>query len=222
MESTIDHEEEMAYYDSHASLPHIDKRDKKETKEEIVLCDKSVILFVGDPNEAVREDVTNSLIFAQVAADKFTDKWYKDCKDTPNVIDIVKYWSSKYQETFQAMKWSVTESATDETEVTGKDINVEKILVQVIESIATDQEKEVFKSAIKVLKAVPEEDNRLSLFKSRTVQRDTTQFMVHMIYIDPRGAAKMTSTLFALSTKEKITNVLWFSSNDANTKVYIS
>lgn len=190
------------------------------SRDQLLFCDNSIILFVGEKNESVRTDVTNSLILAQLNADKqmltFKEKVGKSILATA----AMEEWMRVFQETFSHMGWVDTGFEVTKASAAGNNLSVEKVLVDIIESIGNDQEKSTFKKAMVALKGLPQEDERMTLFKRRTMERDFTQFLVHLVYIDGRGSAMMKTSMVCVSTKQTITNVLWFTWNDAGTQVF--
>lgn len=190
------------------------------TSGTITLCDKSIILFAGEPNERVRTDVTNCLILAQLNADKQLLAYKTNVSAPHSVIECLKEWFRVFQQTFLHMNWVDTGFQVDEAEVKGDTLSVDKVLLEVIEAIGSEEEKGRMHKAMQVLKSLPETDERLSLFKRRTVQRDMTQFLVQMVTIDKRGSATIKSTMIGLSTKMDVTNVLWFQWSDTETRVF--
>lgn len=186
----------------------------------ITLCDKSIILFVGEENEVVRTDVTNSLILAQLNADKQLITFKAQSATPPDVIDCLKQWFRVFQETFLHMNWVDTGFEVNEARIKGDSLSVDKVLLEVIGAIGNAEEKNKMSKALEVMKKLPSEDERLSLFRRRTVQRDMTQFLVQMVSIDKRGSAMIKSTMIGLTTKQDVTNVLWFQWSDADTQVY--
>lgn len=208
------------------------KRNKREValkdnatnvkgNEHIVICDKSILLFDGIPNEEVRNDVTNTVLLAQLNADK---KLRKECeggklKDAESV-ERIKYWTKEYIETLRHTFWMSTDAVVDEFQATTQDCSIDKILIEIIESFATGEQKDKVKAAFSILKSLPEDDGKFSVFKKSTVQRDITQVAINMITIDSRGMAQMKTVMLGISTKQKVTNVLWFGWKDQNTKIY--
>lgn len=191
-----------------------DKEDK------LVLCDHSVVLFVGEANEKVRKDVENSLILAQLNADRRLAEFKQKSGSTVFVAEGIKTWSNTFQETFRHMGWSDIGFQVTEATASGKDLSIDKLLMGVIEAVGNEEEKSKFKKAMSVLKGLPQDDDRLQLFKRRSVGKDLVQFQVHMVFIDKRGAATMKTTCIGISTQEKVTDILWFRWNDSSTQVF--
>lgn len=193
---------------------------RADKEDKLVLCDHSVVLFAGEPNEKVRQDVQNSLILAQLNADRKLADFKQKSGSTVFVAEGIKTWSNTFQETFRHMGWSDIGFQVTEATASGKDLSIDKLLIGVIEAVGNEEEKSKFKKAMSVLKGLPQDDDRLQLFKRRSVGKDLVQFQVHMVFIDKRGAATMKTTCIGISTKEKVTDVLWFRWNDSSTQVF--
>lgn len=188
--------------------------------DNVLLCDKSIILFVGAENESVRSDVSDCLLISQVAADKHLSDYKLRVGNGATYLECLKEWFTKFTLTFKACGWVDTGFSVDEATVKGSDASVDKVLIDIIDSVANEEEKSKCLKAIEALRKLPTEDNRLQLFNQRTIGRDGGQFLIHMIYVDKRGAATMKTTMIGLSTTLTVTNVLWFNWRDGNTKLY--
>lgn len=191
--------------------------DHKQDK--MTLCDRSLVLFTGEVNETVRKDVTDSLVLAQLNADKRLAEFKSRNKDATTLM-CLKEWFGKYQETFTHMSWVDTGYQVQEARVDGNGLSVQKVLLDIVESIGNKEEQDTFKKAIAALKGLDQGDNRLQIFEHRTTTHDITQLLVQFVYIDKRGAATMKSTMIGISTKQSMTNVLWFEWSDSDTTVY--
>lgn len=190
--------------------------------DNVVLCESSAILFVGEPNAAVQQDVINSMILAHLNAEhKLID--YRTKADLPqDAASSMKYWFQQFQSTFKHMSWVDSGFEVAEAKTSGNDLSVDKVVLDIIDSIGNEEEKNKFKKAMEVMKAMPKSDNRLALFRQKAQQRDMCQFLIHLVFIDKRGSATMKSTIIALSTKLNVTDVLWFRWSDGETKIYKS
>lgn len=191
--------------------------DHKQDK--MTLCDRSLVLFTGEQNETVRKDVTDSLVLAQLNADKHLTEYKRRNKDATTMM-CLKEWFGKYQETFTHMSWVDTGYEVQEARVEGDGLSVQKVLLDIVESIGNNEEQATFKKAIAALKTMNDKDERLKIFERRTFMQDVTQLLVQFVYIDKRGAATMKSTMLGLSTKQTVANVLWFEWSDSDTAVY--
>lgn len=193
---------------------------KTGATDKFLLCDNSIILFVGEQNESVRSDVTNSLILAQLNADKQMLTFKQKVGASIMPASAMEEWMRVFQETFSHIGWVDTGFEVTRAQAAGNDLSMEKILLNVIDAIGNDEEKTTFKKAMAVLKTLPDEDEKISLFRRRTVEKDFTQFLVHLVYIDGRGSATMKTSMLCVSTKQSITNVLWFTWTDTGTQVF--
>lgn len=198
----------------------MDTMIEADKKDKLLLCDNSIILFVGEANEVVRSDVTNSLILAQLNADRQMVAFKQRIGSAPFMIDCLREWFRVFQETFQHMNWVDTGYQVEQAAIEGNALTIEKILLDIIESIGNEEEKSKFKKALSVLKSLPSDDDRMTLFSRRSAERDMSQFLVHIVYIDGRGSATMKSSMIGISTKETVTNALWFEWRDGGTRVY--
>lgn len=192
----------------------------KSPNDKFLLCDNSIILFVGEQNEAVRTDVTNSLILAQLNADKQMLAFKQKVGASIMPASAMEEWMRVFQETFAHIGWVDTGFEVTRAQAVGNDLSMEKILLNVIDAIGNGEEKTTFRKAMAVLKTLPNEDEKISLFRRRTVEKDFTQFLVHLVYIDGRGSATMKTSMLCVSTKQAVTNVLWFTWSDTGTQVF--
>lgn len=191
-------------------------------KDELLFCDKSIVMFVGASNAAVRRDVIDSLVLAQLNADKQLEMRNKARAATTGTFasDDAKFWFEQLQTTFQHLCWADTQFDMSEVVLTGTNFSMDQILLQVIDSVTNSDEQNKFRHALTILKSLPQDDDRMQLFARRSTQTDLRSFLVHVVYIDGSGSAFMKTTMMALSTKEAVTNVLWFQWQNRDTKVY--
>lgn len=189
-------------------------------KDKLLFCDNSIILFVGEENEQVRKDVTNSLMLAQLHADRCMQEFKKKTGSAPMLVPCLEEWYSKFLETFHHMNWVDIGFQTTKVQAAGRDMSVEKVILQLMESLGNQEERSKFRKAMAVLKALPSDDQKLTLFKQRSAEKDFSQFLVHMVYINAKGDATMKTGMIGVSTKETVTNILWFEWRDTNTQVY--
>lgn len=201
-----------------------EKKNSSVVKEAntLTICDKSILLFTGKEDDQVRSDVKNSLLLAQLASDSYLRKHIQKDPSSNNTFDNLKIWDSRFKEVFMNCGFAPTASTVDQIQSHGSDASIDKVLLEVVENIGNEEQTKKFKSAIKVLHSLPQDDKRMQLFNNRTTIRDLVQLIVAFCYIDPTGSASLNTALIGISTKDNVGNILWFKWSDMDTKVYKS
>ena len=108
---------------------HVRKREVK--KDELILCDKTILVFTGKDDTQVKTDVQNSMSLAQLNANHKLKK-EKEVKKDMTMIDQMKVYSDVLKDTLMHMKWISVSEMVDQTEMTVKDLSMDKILLQVV------------------------------------------------------------------------------------------
>lgn len=209
----------MTTVDGNNATFEVEKKNETKT-ESLVLVDKAVLMFDGEPNEQVRKDVVNCLLLAQLNADKKRQIQEENNQSNMTPLQLMRYWMTVFLETMRHLNWVTTNANVDELHCSGTDFTAERILLDMINTIGNEQDKLSFRNAMTVLKAIPQDDNRLKLFSKRSIVANHTQMMVSVVHIDKRGLASMKVGVLAVGKVQNETNVLWFQWKDADVKVY--
>ena len=90
----------------------------------LFVCEKSLLLFVGEDNAQVKQDVTNSLILAQLNADKHVQDFKTNAGSAPFVLESLKEWFAKFQESFHHFNWVDIGFDVAELKSSGNDLSV--------------------------------------------------------------------------------------------------
>lgn len=196
--------------------------DSSNVDSKLVLCDKSVILFTGYNIPQTRLDILNSLVLAQLAADKAVQKKEIEIARQLTGQEKIEEWSLMYKTALNNFRWTTLTHDTDKIHLKGNDFNMEKILMDTIGEMCQDGDKDRLRQALTVLKTLPAEDDKIRLFKRRTMTRDMTSVSVNMVHIDSLGNAVMKMSTFYIGTTQDVTNVLWFNWSDEKTQVWKS
>lgn len=216
VEQEIDSDEEVTIT---RRATKVIKRSEEE-KDLLIVCGKSVLLFAGEENEQVRQDVINSMILAQLAADKAVINYKQQHGTGVTVLDELKCFFDTFVQVYLHMNWVNTGYDVQEAKVSGNDLSVDKVLIEIVDAIGNEEEKSKLKKAIKALSLLPTEDERIKLWRKSTIEAGKGQFLVHVCTIDARGSATMKTSMIGVSTKRDITDVLFFKWRQDEASVY--
>ena len=135
-------------------------------------------------------------------------------------MDELKCFFDRFVQVYLHMNWVNTGFEVQEAKVSGNNLSVDKVLLEIVDAIGNEQEKKKLKRAIEALKKIPAEDERIKLWRKSTVESGKGQFLVHVCTIDARGSAIMKTSRIGVSTKEDITDVLFLKWRDDQASVY--
>ena len=172
--------------------------------------DGSVMTFVGDITGQARNDVLNSVLLAQLAANHAYDRE----SDTEN-------WYHKYSEVLENTGWTVPQFEFTEYQASGTEFSMDEALLQLIDNLAgaEDAKKEALKEVVAAVKALENEDGNVELFTDRTTHDGQGNFQVG-VASERDGVVNMDIGAIRFDTTQHVTGVLWFTFSTAETKFY--
>lgn len=158
----------------------------------------SVVAFTAEVSGQNREDVLNSTLLAQLAADK------KFSRET-QVMDWYNFYSNvlgKVGWVTQGYNWQKHES--QQTSFT-----MDKVVLEIAEAALTGEEAAVVAAAMDALGKLPEDDGRLKLF-NHSASSDTEGNFQISACSETNGAVAMTTMAFYYNASQQSTDVLFF------------
>ncbi|UNO41532.1 hypothetical protein [Streptomyces sp. MST-110588] len=168
------------------------------TKKRAAVNAGSLVSFVAGVSAQAKDDILNSVLLAQLAA----NKKYNRERDTVN-------WYAFYRNVLEHVGWALqafefTQYKHDEARFT-MDKAVLKILVALLTGTG---EYDVAKLTIEALKNLPEHDNRVVLFERESHEMRMGNFQIAVANeTDTAVAVKMGA--FYFTTTQDVTHILW-------------
>lgn len=170
----------------------------------------STVSFVAGVSKQHREDVLNSTLLADLAASK---KFNRE--------DDIENWYQFYGTVLENVGWVVSDFNFDRFQASGSTFTVDKVVLDLIQSIATEDEISVITSTINALKALDDGDGRLVLYETQTHSDNKGNFRANAVSeSDSDHIAVMKIGAYHFSCQDRVTRILWFSFPNSRTEFY--
>lgn len=181
----------------------------------------SVVAFTADVSGQNREDVLNSTLLAQLAADKANNR----------ETDVMG-WYAAYSNVLAKVGWVSQGFNWQKYTAKSMSFTMDEAVLEIAEAALTGQEELVVVAAIDAMKKLPKQDGRLQLF-NHSASSDTEGNFQISVCTESGGSVAMKTMAFYYDAQQQSTDVLFFnfSSNstalnqsvvvqDLNTAVY--
>ena len=166
----------------------------------------SVVAFTADVSGQNREDVLNSTLLAQLAADK-----------TNNRETDVMAWYAAYTNVLSKIGWVSQGFNWQKYSAKSMSFSMDEAVLEIAEAALTGQEELVVAAAIDALKKLPKTDGRLQLF-NHSASSDTEGNFQISACSETAGAVTMKTMAFYYDAAQQTTDVLFFNySSDSTT-----
>lgn len=195
-------------------------RDGAQTQDNVPTADPrqpsgfvdngSLVTFLAGVDRQSQADVLNSMLLAQLAANKKFDRE----NDTVG-------WYGFYHDVLENLGWVVQQFAFSKYEVAGASVTVDKVVLEVLTAIATENGAAVAKAAIDAMNALSSDDQRFTLFQQSSHSAQNGNFQVSNCSTDG-GVLKMSLGAFYFSSTRVDTQFLFFGWSTSDTTIYRS
>lgn len=165
----------------------------------------SLVSFVAGVSGQNREDVLNSTLLAQLAADKKFNretevmKWYDYYTTVLGKVGWVTQGFNWEKYTSQQMSFTMDEAVLD-----------------IAAAALTGQEELVVAATLEAMRKLPKKDGRLTLFDHSASSEKAGNFQISVCSED-KGAVAMKTMAFYYDAAQQSTTVLFFNFSSANT-----
>jgi hypothetical protein len=167
----------------------------------------SIVTFAGAVTDQQRQDVLNSMLLAQLAADRKYDR-----------ESALENWFKFYATVFEHLGWALSDTKFNTFDAHGKTLDVDKAVLEVIAAIATSNELAAITAAISAAKGLADKDGRITLFDHFVSRAKTGAFQVG-IAAQNEGSITLKLGAFRYQSMENVTKVLWFKFSTADTEI---
>ena len=165
----------------------------------------SLVAFVAGVSGQNREDVLNSTLLAQLAADKAHSR-----------EDDVMSWYSFYSNVLGKVGW-VTQGYNWEKYTSKKmSFTMDEAVLELAATALTGQEELAVGAALDAMRKLPKEDGRIKLFDHSSSSDQAGNFQISVCSED-NGAVAMKTMAFYYDAEQQDTTVLFFNFNSAST-----
>lgn len=170
----------------------------------------SLISFVANIGPQNKQDVLNSTLLAQLAASKQFDR-----ENDPIG------WYRFYTTVLENVGWVIQEFAFDKFNASGSQFSVDKVVLEIIAAILSEDEMAIAQATLEAMKALDNGDGRLVLFESTSHSLQQGNFQIGLA-TDVGGVVALKLGAFHFATTNNVTKVLFFSFSDESTSFHKS
>lgn len=175
--------------------------------DEAYFDNKSVISFVSNVSGANRQDVLNSTLIAQLAANK----------KFPNHDQIIE-WYGVYVDVLSNIGWSIQGKDFSHYETTKDLIEIENVIIDIITSAIGGNFIGIITQTLTAIKNLSNTDNKIIAFEKNTHSLNKGSFQVALA-VETNGQVSMGLGGFMLSTENVIKQILIYKSSKSSTEL---
>lgn len=165
----------------------------------------SLVSFVAGVSGQNREDVLNSTLLAQLAADKQHDR-EKD----------VMAWYDYYSSVLGKVGWVTQGFNWQKYKSQQMSFTMDEAVLEIAEAALTGQEELVIAATLDAMRKLPKKDGRLTLFDHSASSDKAGNFQIS-VCSEENGAVAMKTMAFYFDAEEQSTTVLFFNFSSAST-----
>jgi hypothetical protein len=193
--------------ESFRALSHAAVRPRADEKEGFV-DDGSLVSFVSEVSQQAREDVLNSTLLAQLAANKQFDRW-------KNTTD----WYKHYVLVLGKVGWVLQNFNFSEHNAHGASFEVDKVVLAILAAVASQNQILIVAETMAALKALGEKDGRVVLFENASSSLGSGNFQISAVN-ETNGAVAMGIGAFHFSSTQTTTRFLWFKYDSSKSHLF--
>lgn len=154
--------------------------------------------FVAGVPAALKADAQNSTLFAQAAA----SAKYNRTKQPGD-------WYTEYGNVLATIGWSSSDFGITQYESHTASFSVDKVVLEILEAIASGGESEILEATINALKGMEQGEGSLKVFEHASSSDNASNFQVSVFAVSD-GVIAMKMGVFYFRTKDQVTNALVF------------
>ncbi len=167
----------------------------------------SIVAFTAGVSGQNREDVLNSTLLSQLAADHKYDR-------EKQVMD----WYGFYQDVLGKIGWVVQGFNFETRKQSQQSFTMDEAVLEIAEAALTGQEELVVVAAIDAMRKLPKKDGRLQLFNHSAASDTEGNFQIS-VCSEKNGAVAMKTMAFTYDARQQNTDVLFFSYASSSTQL---
>lgn len=217
MNEVIKNKQNIIEFVNQIELPELPKKLLNLVATKLIVTDEdkaayvsagSIFSFVAGLKSQQKEDVLNSTLLAQLAANKAFDRE----KDTEN-------WYKKYREVLEKVGWVISDFDFTKYKAEGTTFEISKVMLDILAAIASENAMLVTKSAIDAVKALDNGSKAFTIWDSTTHSSTNGNFAIAPCVNDD-GNVVMGIGCSYFSTQTINSNFLWFSYSSSSVDLY--
>lgn len=170
-------------------------------EQEVVAVGAQLAEFSDSVPADLRPMISNSMLLAQLAADKATAE-----------VEDVMLWHAKYRDVLKKVGWQLADSEERKRVVTDKDLSVHQAIIPVLTTLLGPAAAAT-SMVVTVLKGLQEMDKEspwITLFDRESQHASGAKFQISYVDADENGSASVKLLSCTIDAERKITQVLFF------------
>lgn len=189
-------------------LYQADAEEPDYESAEAYLNDKSIVSLAKDVSGQNREDLMNSLLLAQMAANK-----------QYSFIEEPEDWFDHFTNTMSIIGWVAEGNELSSYEAKKDVLEVEAVVLDILQSAIGEGIAKAAKTLITAVKSMAnKEDKKFIAFEANTHTTSKGNFMLGFAS-EEKGALSFNAAMIILTAKEKIKQILFFRSEKNSTSL---
>ncbi|MCX2744149.1 hypothetical protein OO013_09745 [Mangrovivirga sp. M17] len=184
----------------------------QQENEESFMSNKGLISFVSEVEGQNRKDVLNSVLIAQLAADKqfpVTDEI------TP---EEMKNWYKEFNRVMRGVGWTIESEEFSKFESSKSVFEMENVILDILGTAIGGSALKIVMKTLEAFKKMSDSDNKLIAFEKNTHTMNKGNFQVGLAN-QTNESLSLNLTAFTLSTSKMIKQILFFKSSKDETEV---
>lgn len=167
----------------------------------------SLVTFEAGVSAQHQEDFLNSILLAQLAADKKFSRYNQ-------VVDWYKF----YSDVLTNIGWPGNFEFT-EYDSGGAQVEVDKVVIQILTALAGGVASAALLATIKALGDLPGDDRKFLIFSSRSQHLESANFQISRV-IETNGVLQVRLGAVYFKSDKRQVRFLWFSFDSSKIKLY--
>lgn len=170
-------------------------------EQEVVAVGAQLAEFSDSVPADLRPLISNSMLLAQLAADKATAE-----------VEDVMQWHAKYRDVLKKIGWQLADSEERKRVVTDQDLSVHQAIIPVLTTLLGPAAAAT-SMVVTVLKGLQEMDKEspwITLFDRESQHASGAKFQISYVDADESGSASVKLLSCTIDAERKITQVLFF------------
>jgi hypothetical protein len=179
----------------------------EENAASTFINNKSIVSFVAGISDQAKQDVLNSTLLAQLAANK----------QYPDAVNSAE-WYKTYSSVLQNVGWVVEGSMFDEFNSGDSLFEMQNAVLGILGAALGSNYIEIIKKALEAVKSLSDSDNRIKMFERNTRVADKGIFQLAAAD-ETNGTVALHMGGFMLTSKNTSTRILFFRTSKDETKL---
>ncbi len=181
----------------------------KEGADQSFFSEKSILSFASQVSAQNRSDVLNTVLLAQMAANKAVNN------DT-------LLWYNKFLEILSKTGWIIEGKDLQTYESNSDLFEIQNVIIDILTSVFGSTYIAIIKKTLDAIKGLSDEDKKIKAFEKNTMEASQSYFQIALATEENTVVAMKLGT-FVINSFNNITSVLFFKAEKSKTTVqYIS